>query len=1345
MHIMKQICKLIFLFLLCAGNTTADYNFHFSHLGVESGLSQMSVFKIFQDSEGYLWFGTQNGLNKYNGYEFEVYKNEVNNPESLSDGYIHAINEDKEGNIWVGTRNGLNCIDRLSGKITRHYPRTIDSTTTSNTTSLILKHADNHLYAIVGNNVFRCNSDQSVQPFKKLQDLFPQTVYAVEQDDNKDIYISTSQSMYIYSEDWELKKKYSIEKTNFPQSRIVVFLSDSDNIWIGTFQNGIYSFNKQDETFTSYNSENTQLSNNSIRTLTFLDENSILAGTFGGLNILDKKNHRISPISMSSGEYGGLDHFSVHSALLDKDRTLWVGTYSAGINYHSPYQKAISYIPVDKKPGTIGKGQEDKDGNMWFATEGGGLLFFKPETKEQVLYPLKPLTTGNREINIFKSILIDGDAIYCSTHYGSVYKFSIAQKKYELLYDFKVNDIHTLHLDSRQRLWIPTFGSSHLIIAENGKTDNIFLFDGTQRFFPGITAILEYMPNVFILGSYHGQIYRLDMNHHTVTDIHLQLPLNEQEQIGTVSSIVNDSSFIWIATAKMGLFRFDYDMKLIKHYNNNDGISDSYISSAVVDKNNNLWIATGNEIFRLNRNDDKLYSINPTASAIQEYTIHSGSAASDGTIYFPGNKGIVSFSPRDLKENPTIPPVHITSLMTNNNDITNDIKVRYDKEKNRRNYSVTLNSNQNNISIGYTALNYIHSNGNKYMFILENADRMWQNVGSRREAYYSNLLPGNYTFRLKASNNDGVWNPEETVLSILVKPPLHKTWWAYTLYTCFVLTSVVLIVNYRHKKRKLEQDIRYRQIEQDKLKELHEERTRMYANFSHELKTPLTLIMNPLEDLTQKASFSPEVKNSLLKMKKNTGKMLSLVNNLMDVQKYVAGKSVLKKKQFNFSSFIEEIYKSFESIADSRGIIFKIKNELPPHYIVCYDETEIEKVFSNLLSNAFKFTDANGLVTITVQRTKQGEDNYISIQVTDTGKGFSEEQAKVIFEPFYQFGEDLHRQISGTGIGLSLVRSVVMQHDGSINAESKEQVGSTFTVLLPDTETQSETDISEAISEQVSVKIKEAHLLVEKVENKNKKTILLVENDQDILLYLEEQLRPDYLILKAGDGKEALDLIKDKTLHLVISDIMMPAMNGIELCRKIKSRPDLYHIPVILLTGKSDEFQKKQGFDVGADDYITKPFDITILKTRIKNLVENREKVGNAYGNTLLLKNLGIDEAHVDNKFLNKYIEFIKSNISDQELDVSVIYKGLGMSRANFYRKVKEITDLSPAGLIKNIRLHAGAQLLSESDKNISEIAQIIGFSGRSFFARSFKAEYGISPSEYQMKNRKKKTEVLKK
>lgn len=1343
---------------LCYGKNQTP--FFFSHLGVEDGLSQITVLNIFQDSNGYIWFGTRNGANRYNGYEFKVYQNEVNNPTSLSDNYIRRIGEDKNKNIWIGTSNGVNCIDYKTQKISRFYPRTINPQTETNAVNNFLRHTDGELYALTYRSLFKCNPDKSFEEMPWLKEV-KSNIHSIIQDDERDIFIGTETTgLYIYSADWKLKMHFPPDSTTtpnkLPNSMITALLRGPDkNIFIGTNEEGLCVYNKKTQRFTRLNTNNTELNNNSIRNLVTLGKDSILIGTFRGLNILDTKKMSISSIKTDIKAKGALSHYSIHGMLIDKDQTLWIGTYSAGINYHSPFYKRNSFITPTAFAGIVGQGREDKNGNMWFATEGAGLLSYNPHNGEQKLYPIKPLQEGNYEINIIKSIFIQGDTIYCATHFGSVFLFCIKNKEYKKIHDFKYNDINCLYIDQQQRLWIPTNTSHNTLLADKEKTINMFTVNGRKRSFRGVCVIEELEPNVFLLGTLYDSIYLYDMNKEIVTDLTVKLQNREKnKRLGNISGILKDlDQHIWIATTKGGLFHLDKELNLIQNYQKENGLSESYINSLSMDKNGNIWAVTSKEIYKLDQSSNKFEHIRFTNLPIQEYTLFANNCiSSDGTLYFPGNQGILAINPQQAIKNPIIPPVYITSLLINNQEDSDESATEQEIFPQQYNNNITLKASQKNITIRYSALNFIHSQENSYTYMMKGVDYNWNNMTSRREAYYSNLPPGKYVFRVKASNNDNLWNPQEAILHLTINPPFYKTWWAYLIYAIVISFIITTSIRQQYRKQERKREEKYKELEQKKTNELHEERMRMFTNFSHELRTPLTLIINQLKDLLQRVSFSPEVKDSLHSAKKNTDRMLLLVNNLMDIQRYEAGKTILQNSRFNFSTFIQEIYHSFESMASNHKIDFTLENKLPESFFTFYDEREIEKVFFNLLSNAFKFTSTGGKIRLRSCLISRAEclkstllplnetfelveESYLFIEISDSGKGFEQKEAVKLFEPFYRGEDDIHKQVSGTGIGLSLSRSIVLQHQGYIWAESALGKGSTFRILLPDAEKQ-EIRKEEVFISPLSEISKKVALLVEETETQHKPIVLLVDDSVDVLEYLEQQLVPDYVVLKATNGKEALGLVEKNMPHIIISDVMMPGMNGLELCRRVKENQSLNHIPVILLTARSMVSQIEEGLEAGADDYIVKPFYVSLLKARIKNILSVRKNIKETQTESLTLKQLGLEEPEDDNNFLNQYIEIVKANISNQELDVSVIYEGLGMSRANFYRKVKSVTGLSPIELIKNIRLQAGCKLLIESTMNISEIAQHIGFSSRSYFARNFKAVYGMSPTEYQDKNK---------
>lgn len=1355
----KYISVLLLLIYAWVSYGKEQSPFFFSHLGVEDGLSQVTVLTIFQDSDGYLWFGTRNGANRYDGYAFKIYQPEVNNQASISDSYITKINEDKDKNIWIATSNGVNCIDYKTQQITRLYPKTVDSLA-SNTIQTFLRHADGELYLFTTYHVFRCNPDKTIEKIPGLSEI-GSPIHAVVQDADGDIFMGTERNgLYVYAADWTFKQHFpadtSLNMYSLPSSTITSLFSDVDNtLFIGTLNNGLCVYDKKTQRFTRLNTHNTELNNNSIRNIIQLNKDSLLIGTFRGLNILNTRTMRMASLQTDIKTKGGLSHYSVHGMLIDKDGTLWIGTYSAGINYHSPFYKRTSFITPNAYAGIVGQGAEDKNGTMWFATEGAGLLAYNPTNGTQQLYPIKPLQQGNYETNIIKSILLKDDVIYCATHFGSVYLFSIETKTYRKIYDYKFNDINCLYIDSKQRLWIPTNTAHHLVMIDGEKEVNRFRVDGKDRLFRGVSLIQELKSDVFLFGTMEDGVFIYNKTEEQVTDLTgILLGDERNKQLGNISAAVKDrDGELWIATTKGGLFRLNSDFTSAQNYQKENGLTESYIKSLTVDKNGQVWVVTGKDIYQSDSLKNRLEHVKLTGLPMQEYTLFANNCVStDGTLYFPGNQGILAINPKQITTNPNIPPVHITALLVNGAQAPTGESQPIEILPQQHDHHITLKANQKNITIRYSALNFIYPQNNTYAYKMNGVDNHWNQVGNRREAYYSNLAPGTYTFRVRASNNDGVWNPDEAILRITITPPFYQSWWAYLIY--IILISMLVLTALRHQQRKQERkrEEKYKELEQKKTNELHEERMRMFANFSHELRTPLTLIINQLKDILQRASFSPEVKKALTSAKKNTDRMLLLVNNLMDIQRYEAGKTVLQHARFDFTAFIREVYHSFESLAANREINFTLDCQLPDPFYTSYDKMEIEKVFFNLLSNAFKFTPPGGTISLRITRVDKSDcirsasfpeadrfafvdEHYVFIEIVDTGKGFDQQEADKIFEPFYRGEKDIHRQASGTGIGLSLSRSIVLQHQGYIWAESEPEKGTTFRLLLPDTEKQI-LEQEEANATPLLAINKKVALLVDETSTRNKSIVLLVDDNRDVLNYLEQQLEADYVVLKAENGKEALERITQKMPNIVICDVVMPKMNGLELCKQIKENPQLNHIPVILLTARSMISQIEEGLECGADDYIAKPFYISLLKARIKNILTLRENIKQTHDESLSLRQLGLEEPEDETAFLNQYIEIVKANISNPELDVSVIYQELGMSRANFYRKVKSVTGLSPIELIKNIRLQAGCKLLVESNLNISEIAQQVGFGSRSYFARSFKAVYGMSPTEYQERNK---------
>ena len=668
--------------------------------------------------------------------------------------------------------------------------------------------------------------------------------------------------------------------------------------------------------------------------------------------------------------------------------------------------------------------------------------------------------------------------------------------------------------------------------------------------------------------------------------------------------------------------------------------------------------------------------------------------------------------------------------------------------------TIRLAYNENNFSITYQALNYIYATQNQYAYKLEGYDTDWNYVGERNSAFYTNLSPGKYVFLVKASNNDGVWNEEGRSLIIIVQPPLWRTWYAYLFYVIALAAIIYGILYYVNIKRNLEAGLKMKQLEKQKQEEFHQAKIRLFTNFSHELRTPLMLIITPFEELVKRVDIPAELHDKLSIIYKNAQKLLLLVNQLMDLHKNQAGSMDLKVSEGDICEYIKEIYYAFNQIALTNEVKFTL-NCTPKTINGWFDKSLLEKVVFNLLSNAFKYTASGESVLMEVsevtlkeldpKRTdglyKDENSQYVILKVKDSGKGIEEGEADKIFTPFYQIPETSGINLSGTGIGLSLVYTIVQLHRGVIYVDHTETKGACFVVILPVSrsafsEEQIESREIDKIAEITNTEDISVSLPVTENKDQPKYKILLVEDDKDVRDYLKKSLEAEYIVIEAADGVRAYEKVVQDFPDLVLSDIMMPKRDGLELCTMIKNDIRIGHIPVILMTARSMVVHIKEGFQAGADDYIVKPFNMDVLQTRIRSLLASREQLKKLYGKRFSPDVMGIEVKSADERFSQKLFDVIEKNISNEKLDVELLCTEIGISRANLYRKLKSITELSPMELIRNKRLEMAAKLLKESEMNVSEIASHLGFNSHSYFSNSFKAFYGCTPTEFvQMKN----------
>lgn len=1352
------ILILLSLTYLCA---KGDERYYFSNLSLADGLSQITVSCIHQDTNGFMWFGTRNGLNRYDGYNFDIFLSNPDDNTSITDNHIISITEDREGNLWIGTNNGLNKLDINTNKFERFYA--------DNSSPKGLSH--NTIYSVYADqedNIW-IGTETGLELYNKKTGTFSRILI-----DNKPVgsrintilrkddvlYFGTlSKGLFLYNLKTKQCTVYNdTEGPNDIHSNQVkaITIDKLGNLWIGTQTGGVSLLRKGDNKFIHYDQDN-GLTNNNVRCITETPDGDILIGTFNGLNILNPSTGEIVQYKEYSIGQGTLSHYSIICTYYDRSQTLWVGTYAGGACYYNKYGQKFRYYDPNanqkKLLGIIGPMVETAN-ELYIATEGGGLLEMNKNTgayRNYMMYEDENVTYGK---NIIKAIYLDGSRIICGTNSGVIYSFDMVGKRFTRIYSLK--EEHSVYSISRNKRGDLILGSVSLwgfIIVSDNKAKNVFpVKGGSDMYFSDVRCILEISDDIFLIGTRNNGLYYYDYNTHIMKNYKNNPEENTPDNIpdNFVTNIMRDSNGnIWIGTYGGGISLFDLGKGKFTTYNTKSGLLNNNICKIVEDRDNDLWISTiaGISEFDPETKTFTNYS-HSNGVKIDEFTLHAGIRLANDEIVFSGNNGFVIFNPQRMFVNPFVPPVILKNLFVNNNLIQPDGQDGILSKQLGSQEEIILSYDQSNFSIEYSALNFVFSDRNQYAYKLEGFDKDWNNVGSRRMAYYTNVPPGKYRFVVKGSNNDGVWNNIGTAIHIVVKPPLWKTWWAYILYIAAVVAVIWLIIRYFTEKKRLQNDIRMKQLEAKTQDEFHQARNKLFTNFSHELRTPLTLIISPLDDMAASHDLSPKMKDNVLLMQSNARRLLRIVNNLMDFQKKESGTMKLKVSEGDFIKFAEEMAMFFRELALSRKINFVYRHNVESMQS-WFDKSLMEKVFFNFLSNAFKNVPDKGFVELAVdemhlENLKEAypsyignftnEDiSYIVLQIKDSGAGIAQDELEKIFIPFYQVAQNEH-SASGTGLGLSLSKSIVEMHHGVIWAESPEGAGAIFRCILPvcrdyfaEEDFAKETMMSDfPYSIDVSQEKKQE-------ESKAKKTytILVVEDNVDVRHYIISHLKDSYNIIEAANGEEAIEKAVNHMPDLIITDLMMPKMDGMEMCAIIKKDIRVSHIPVIMITAKAMTEDMKQGYEAGADDYITKPFNSALLTTRVGNIIQAREKLKELYGKRFSLETLGVEVTSMDERFMQKLYEILEKNISNPDLSLDEFSRDVGMSRANLYRKIKSITGLSPNEFIRNFRLNMGAKLLKEAKMPVSEVYVAVGFNSHAYFSNCFKTYYNVSPSEY--------------
>ena len=1334
-------CLLLFVFCFFAQKQCRAFDgFPISYLGIEQGLSNNAVRCIYQDHSGFMWFGTYDGLNRYDGYSFKVFRNKFNDSSSLINNWITAITEDNRYNIWIGTRQGISLYNPLSSKLASIYYHSFEG---SNIEKLsvqamaIATTSENILVGTEGQGLLLCNQGETILTQIALQDKNGTTVNysvaAIKSDIKGRIWLFIiGKGLCLYDQHSKI-----IQVINTVVKEASCMEADGEgNIWIGT-ANGLFLYNIGTNSFIKHLVEGPgMLSENKVVNL-YLDgtKNLWISTDGGGITIMATLSGKARYL-LPGNTKQSLTSEAVYAVYEDKQGRKWIGTLRGGINVIDPNKsrfQTISYDPVNPN-GLIGNFIlsfcEARDGSLWIGTDGSGLSVWDRKNNKFTNYRRNFSELNSLSNNFITCIKEDfKDQVWIATYGGGVNRFNRPANSF-VHYQFKNEqeeledkNIWLLYEDKDKDLWAGCVGGAAYIL--NRASDQFEVFDNGLRNL--LTLSEDRTGNLW--GGDFNHLIKIDKKNKKYTFYLIEKP---------VRAIYEDrSGRFWVGTEGGGLLLFDKKTGKFLRFTDADGLCNNSILNILEDDDGNIWLSTFDGISKFYI-ADKTFKNFYQNDGLQsnQFNYNAAIKLKTGEFMFGGIKGFNIFYPSSVVSSNNHPSFLLTGLRVNYNEVdkysrfvvkTSDDHIR----------SIRIPYNQAVLSFDFAALEFSAADKISYGYYLEGWDKDW-NYGKSRTANYSNLTEGNYTLWIKSTDADGNWMKQQESLQITVLPPIYRAWWAYMIYILFAASIIYGYNYYRNRQNKLRYELKLVQIHADKERELNEKRLSFFTNISHEFRTPLTLIINPIKDLL-KRSEKPEEHSELNIVNRNAKRLLSLIDQLLIFRKADVEADNMKFSKHNFYDLCNEVYLCFVQQAKSnhQQYIFECNNKELCLYV---DREKIEIALYNLISNAIKFTPPEGKIIFRVQ----DDGNDVQISVIDNGYGIPKEAVSRLFEKFYQAKSENAPAKSGFGIGLYLVKHFVEGHKGEVTFESEEGKGTSFFVTLKTgkdhlsgqriyNDSSDQMIYLEELEEEVQYSTKESEqdeILTDR------QTILVVDDDKSIRQYLLQVLKDKYETLEAVDGNEALKITQKKFPDLVISDIRMHGMDGIDLCKNIKADPSLNHIPVILLTGSFAQDVELQSLEGGADAYITKPFDKEILLARVQNIFNSRNELQKYFFNEITLQKSTLKISSEYKEFLDKCIAIVEDHLDDDDFSIKKLSAAIGMSHSNLYKKVKSISGQSITGFIRFIRLRKAAELLIKTDCNVNQAAFQVGISDIKYFRVHFNKLFGMNPSDYIKKYR---------
>ena len=1319
---MKKIILAIIAGIIPLVLPAASTDFWFRHFSVEDGLSSNSVRAIMQDKYGFMWLGTDDGLNRYDGTTIKVYNL---NPQGSND-YISSL-YDTTDNIWVGTEGGVYIFDYETESFELFKVLTAQGDSIKSNVNHIAEDRDGNLwFSTVGQGIFKYNISKHYLEHYEFKDANG-LMASVLVDSENQIWAVTNWGSPTVSKLNKAENKFEPFPITYEagqyDSNSLVMLEDSEHaLWLGTWECGLQKIDRYTGKAITYLHPSEGKGATHIHSLMEYAPHQLLIGSDDGLLLFNTLTCEHQLFTEDETTPYSLSNRFVYPIVKDREGGIWVGTYYGGVNYLSPntgqfecFAHSRFYNSVN---GTvIGRFCEDSSGYIWIASDDGGLSRFAPKDKQFTHYMPDEHRNSLSYHNVH-ALCMDDDDLWIGTYTGGVNVLNTKTGTFRV-YTTKGGDLTTLDgtssyaifRDREKRIWVTSMAGINLY---NREEDNF--------------------------------IRVKDLESLTI-DI-------DQDADGN----------IWFSTQGKGLFKYNPDKKTWKNYvysNTPGALVNDQVNCVLIDGNGNMWVGTMNGLCKYDAGEDRFEAIpldipsrnicgivedqhvlwlTTTKGLVryapgescqvftrsdglqsEQFLPNAALKASDGKIYVGSVNGFNAFYPYQIKMNKVLPPVVITGLEIFNKEI----RIGDKKLPKALNWMAELDLSYKDhvFSLLYASLSYCTPEKNQYAYKLEGFDKDWNYVGSQNKATYTNLPAGTYVFKVKATNNDGIWSNQEASLKITIHPPFYWSTASKILYFIWVCIALTFFIRFLLKRTEKKHTAEINQLNVSKEKEVHEAKIKFFTMIAHEIRTPVSLIIGPLEKIMKSSIPMPAVlRDDLNIIDRNSQRLLFLVNQLLDFRKVEQEGITMRYASQNIRQLLQAVCERFKPFITQHGAHLEV--EYPDaDFTAMVDSEAITKMISNLLTNASKYTKDKVVLSCIVQP----EQHTFVVRVTDNGIGISKEDRKRIFKPFFQAMDNK----PGTGIGLSIVKSIVESHNGCIEVESEINKGSSFIVTLPIEQVGAEVQEGEAgvLNPVIPEDILSETLPV--MSSKNKPLMLIVDDNEEMLNFLSSSFSAQYSILTAEDGMEALEKLKEHEVTLIVSDWMMPRMDGVEFCKALRADQSISHIPFILLTAKTDTNSKIEGMDCGADAYIEKPFSVQYLEACIKNLLDLRNLLRQKFSKMPLVPLNSIANNSMDNKFLTRINEIIEQNFSNSELSVDFLAEELCISRSGLFAKIKTLANVTPNELIQIVRLKKAAALLSENKYRINEICYMVGFNNPSYFDKCFQKQFGIKPGEF--------------